>query len=86
MQVVKDLFNNFRLAPISSRRTERGDLITEFCERVNSERGDRKPLTIGGVAYLLSPFNVADLYTMLKKCNEAKSFTATFWYYAKPKK
>lgn len=87
MQTIKDLFNNYRIAtPIKTRRTERGDLVTEFAERLNAERGERKPLTISGVAFLLSPFNVSDLYLLLKKCNEAKSFSACFWYFSKPNK
>jgi hypothetical protein len=87
MQQIKDLFNNVRIAPTKSRRTERGDLITEFAERLNAERSaPYKPLSISYVAYLLSHIKVSELYLLLKKCNEAKSFTALFWYYVKPKK
>lgn len=85
MQQVKDLFGYIRIAP-KSRRTERGDLVTEFTERLNSNRGAYKPLTVSYIAFLLSHINVSDLYLLLKKCNEAKSFSALFWYYVKPKK
>lgn len=85
MNSVKDLFDNYRLVPVKSRRTERGDLITEFAERVNAERGERKPLTVAGIGYMLSPFNVSDLYVLLKKCQDAKSFSACFWHFVKPK-
>lgn len=86
MQVVKDLFSNYRIVSVKSRRSERGDLITEFTERINSERGDRKPFTISAMSYFLSIYNVDDLYVLLKKCNEARSFTACFWYHVRVKK
>jgi len=87
MQTTKDLFNNYRIVPATkSRRTERGDLITEFTERVNAERGDYKPLSLSYVAFLLSHLNVTDLYILLNKCNDSKSFSALFWYHVKPKK
>lgn len=86
MQQIKDLFGSIRILPKSSRRTERGDLVTDFTERVNLERGSLKPVSVSYVAYLLSPLSVSQLYMLLKKCNAADSFSAMFWYHAKPKK
>lgn len=85
MQVVKDLFSNYRIVPVKSRRSERGDLITEFTERINAERGDRKLFTISTMSYFLSVFKTPDLYVLLNKCNHANSFTACFWAYVKPR-
>jgi hypothetical protein len=95
MKDIKDLFNNIRIVqPTKSRRTERGDLIVAFTERLNAERGKAyKPLTIGYVSYLLSikdshqrmVFPLSELYFFYKKCKEAKNFTACFWYHVKPK-
>jgi hypothetical protein len=82
MQQIKDLFNNTRILSVKSRRTERGDLITAFTERLNQERGDSyKPLTIQRVSYLLSVYKTGDLYYFLDKCNKAKNFSKCFWYF-----
>lgn len=82
---VFDLFNTERIIT-TSRRTERGDLITAFTERLNQERsGKYKPLTIQRVSYLISVYKTGDLYYFLDKCKKAKSFTACFWYHVKPK-
>ncbi len=87
MKQIADLFGTYHLAPdTKSHRTERGDLITEFTEKLNQDRVGRKPLAVSAVAYLLSPYSVSDLYLLLRKCNEAKSFGALFWYHTKPKK
>jgi len=88
MLIIKDLFQNYRIAePVkkSGRRSERGDLIVEFTEKINSERGERKHFTVSSMAYMLSIYKTGDLYDLLKKCNSAKSFTACFWYFVKPK-
>jgi hypothetical protein len=87
IKTTKDLFSNYRIVSTKTRVTERGQLITSFTERLNQERLGTvyKPLTLGYIANLLSVYKTGDLHVLLRKCNEAKSFTATFWYYVKPK-
>jgi len=84
MITTKDLFNNYRIVSIKTRHTERGDLLTTFTERLNQERlGTKyKQLTLNYVANLLSVYKTGDLYVLLDKCNKAKHFSKTFWWYA----
>lgn len=87
IKTTKDLFSNYRIVSTKTHKSERGELITTFTERLNQERMGTvyKPLTLSYIANLLSVYKTGDLYVLLKKCGEAKSFTATFWYYVKPK-
>lgn len=87
IKTTKDLFNNYRIISTKTRVTERGQLITTFTERLNQDREGTiyKPLSLSYIANLLSVYKTGDLYVLLKKCGEAKSFSATFWYYVKPK-
>lgn len=87
IKTTRDLFSNYRIVSSKTRHTERGDLLTTFTERLNQEREGTayKPLSLSYIANLLSVYKTGDLYVLLKRCNEAKSFTATFWYYVKPK-
>lgn len=82
---IKDLFENYRIVSTKTHRTERGDLLTTFTERLNQERlGTKyKPLNLKYVAHLLSVYKTGDLYILLRKCESAKSFSKCFWYFAK---
>ena len=84
IKTVKDLFHNYRLVTNKTRTTERGELLTAFTERLNQERlGTKyKQLTLNYIANLLSVYKTGDLHVLLKKCNEAKHFSKTFWWYA----
>lgn len=85
IKTTRDLFANYRIVSTKTRRSERGDLITTFTERLNQERIGTKypPLTIERVAHLLSIYkDTGDLHVLLKKCNEAKHFSKCFWWFA----
>ena len=83
IKTTKDLFNNYRIVSTKTHRSERGDLITSFTERINQERlgTNYKQLTLNYVANLLSVYKTGDLYVLFKKCSEAKHFSKTFWWY-----
>jgi len=87
IKTTKDLFSNYRIVSTKTHRSERGDLLTTFTERLNHEREGTiyKPLSLSYIANLLSVYKTGDLYVLLKRCDNAKSFTATFWYFTKPK-
>jgi hypothetical protein len=85
MQTISDLFQGRTYEVTKSRRTERGDLISEFTARINEDRGKYKPLIITNMVYLLSIYTTEQLYSLMRKCNEAKSFQKTFWWYVKNK-
>lgn len=84
IKTTKDLFSNYRIVSTKTKRSERGDLITSFTERINQERIGTayKPLTLSYIANLLSVYKTGDLYVLLRKCNEAKSFSKCFWFYS----
>jgi hypothetical protein len=90
MKNIKDLFDKDRIfVPTKkSRRTERGDLVTAFTERLNKDRQGTKykPLTIAYVASLLSKMRVFDLYRFHKECEQANNFSSLFWYKIKQTK
>ncbi|MGV8131111.1 MAG: hypothetical protein ACP5N7_03350 [Candidatus Pacearchaeota archaeon] len=85
IKTTKDLFSNYRIVSTKTKRSERGDLITSFTERINQERIGTayKPLRLSYIANLLSVYKTGDLYVLLKKCGEAKSFSKCFWYFAR---
>lgn len=83
------MFMEFKMpAPKKSRRTERGDLISYFSEKMNASRikGGYKPLSLSGWSYKLSIFKTDQLYALRKKCDESVNFGRTFNYYVFPKK
>ena len=84
IKTTKDLFSNYRIVSTKTRHTERGDLLTTFTERINQERLGTiyKPLSLSYIANLLSVYKTGDLYVLLKKCGEAKSFSKCFWWFA----
>jgi hypothetical protein len=84
IKTVKDLFANYRIVSTKTRVTERGQLITSFTERLNQERLGTvyKPLTLGYIANLLSVYKTGDLHVLLKRCESAKNFSKTFWWFA----
>ncbi len=88
MNLPSNLFEKYQLQPVKSHRTERGDIITSFREHINQDRiGTKyKQLPVAYFAQLLSIYSDSDLYILLQKCNQAKSFTKCFWYFARPKK
>ena len=88
IQQIKNLFNErYNFKPIKSHRTERGDLISYFTEKINAGRvGTKyKPLPISSIGNLLKIYTTSDLYFLRMKCEKAKNFYATFWYFVKPK-
>lgn len=78
-----ELLNGYQVKIIKTRRTERGDLLSYFLERMNPLRlkGGYKVWTIGQVGYFLSIFRTGDLYSLRIKCDQAKNFGKTFNYY-----
>lgn len=85
IKTVKDLFENYRIVSTKTRVHERGSLLTAFLERINQEREGTKykPLDIRYLGVLLATYKTGDLHVLLKRCESAKSFSKTFWYFAK---
>jgi len=85
IQQIGSLFSHIHLENKRSRRTERGDLIERFMDRINSDRDGvkYKKLTIQRIAHLLSLYKTSDLYILEKKCLDSKNYSATWWWYVK---
>jgi len=54
-----------------SRATERGELLTYFMERINSDGGmNGKPVNIPYIAYKLTGIDTKDLYFIKSSCDQ----------------
>ncbi len=58
---------------------ERKDIINEFMERLNADRGKREPVSFPQVATLIKHIPTSDLYFLRSVCNQSNSFSARFW-------
>jgi hypothetical protein len=79
------LFTEYKIPTVKSRRSERSDLLQSFVDTINAGRvGTKyKPLTIPYIGHLLSIYSTSDLYILKQKCDRAKNFSATFFWYVK---
>lgn len=79
------LLQNYTFTPVKSRRSERGDLLDYFLEKINLSRvgTNFKPMTKSGMAYLLSVYTTEQLYHLRFKCDKASNFAKCFWWYSK---
>jgi hypothetical protein len=85
---IADLFGSrYNFQPVKSHRSERGDLLDFFTEKINAGRVGTKypPITKSSMGNLLSIYSTEDLYHLRIRCERAKNFTATFWYFCRPK-
>ena len=91
MKELKSLFDEkYRFQAVKSTRSERGDLLVFFRDKINAQRLNTKykQLSISYIGNLLSVYSTGDLYVLKDKCSNAKNFSACFFYFAKctPKK
>lgn len=84
----QSLLVGYEIKIIKTRRTERGDLLSYFLERMNPERlkGGYKVWTIKQLGYFLSIFRTGDLYSLRMKCDRANKFGVCFNYFVFSKK
>ena len=62
-------------------KSQRAYVISLFVEKLNSERGDRKPLSPKLVALKMSHLDIEDLYFFLSKCEKAScGFSPAWWH------
>ena len=87
IQPISNLFGHIVLESKRTHRSERGDLITYFLEKINSDRDGvkYKKLTVSYMAHKLSLYTTPQLYYLRIKCDEAKSFSKCFWFFANNK-
>lgn len=84
---LEDTFNQKVL--FKNIKSERADIIRQFLERLNSERGLYAPLSPAYISMMMPkkkyPTN-HHLYMFLGNCKEAKNFSKYWWFIVKPKK
>ncbi|OGG72246.1 hypothetical protein A3H77_01625 [Candidatus Kaiserbacteria bacterium RIFCSPLOWO2_02_FULL_56_11] len=76
------------LKRITTRKTERGELMRFFVRHLNYSRArDGLPtITMGRMGRILEGIPTADLYYLQKVCSQAKNFSKKFWWEVDPKK
>ena len=78
-----------RLAhPKPDRRTERGELMKYFLERLNPRRvrDGFRPLTYPRMGKLLQGLSLWDLHYLKRVCDDSNDFSKRFWWELDPKK
>lgn len=89
MQKIGNLFGErCKQPPEKDRKTERGELIQYFHDRVNETRDGKKykKLKMGFFAAKLSHLSLTDLYYFKRVCEDAKDFSKYFWWSLDEKK
>lgn len=68
--------------PTRGAPTERGELLKEFCERINKARKGTKypPVSIGRMAKLVEGMSTQWLHYLMNICKDSKTFSATFFW------
>lgn len=71
-----------------NRKTERGELMRYFCNRLNAARKEDgiPPLTMPRMGKILQGIPVRDLYYLKSVCEQSKNFSKKFWWEVNPKK
>lgn len=66
----------------TDRRTERGELMRYFCDKLNpSRKADGLPaITMARMGRMLEGIPTKDLYYLQSVCNDAKNFSKKFWW------
>ncbi len=85
---VEHIKNHIKRSLEDTRKTERGELMKYFCQRLNSQRmRDNYPkITMGRMGKILERIPTKDLYYLKRVCDDAQSFSKKFWWEVDPKK
>lgn len=88
MKTTLELFKDYKVATVNSTKTERGELLSFFLEKMNESRrsGGYKEWKMSSIGYFLAPFSIENLYQLKGQCERAKNFGACFNHYVFPKK
>ena len=85
---MKHIRDHLKLAMENDKKTERGELMKYFCERLNSARSvdGLPPVTMGRMGKMLQQIPTKDLYYLKSVCDKANNFSKKFWYELNPGK
>lgn len=83
---IGDLLGKYR-ARTSKTGSERGSILDMFLVPLNvSREGKYSPLTHSRLARIFKGISNQELYEILSRCKQAKSFSAYFWWYFRQRK
>ena len=86
--LVEHIKTHIKRSLAEARKTERGELMKYFCQRLNPQRiRDNYPrITMGRMGKLLEKIPTKDLYYLKRVCDDSKDFSKKFWWEINPKK
>ncbi len=85
---MKHISAHIKKAATKTRATERGELMTYFCKKLNASRlrDGLASVTMGRMGKLLEAIPTKDLYYLKRVCDDAQNFSKRFWYELNPEK
>jgi hypothetical protein len=85
---MKHIRTHLKKAMGDARKTERGELMEYFCQKLNRSRArDGLPkITMGRMGKMLQNIPTKDLYYIKRVCDDAENFSKKFWYLLHPEK
>ena len=71
-----------------TRKTERGELMQYFCDKLNRTRArdGLSKITMGRMGKMLEKIPTKDLYYIQRVCDDAENFSKKFWWLLNPRK
>ena len=91
MKTLQEALQNYELPVQETKaKSEWAEWVGKFTDKLNEERKGTKyePLKYGYVADRISIYkkgeDLSEVRYFWRRCSEAKSFSATFWYFTKP--
>lgn len=88
---IKDLLERYKtIQPKPIHTSERAELVKKFVERLNYDRVQSGRKALPASVYAIKMANAGlksnhDLYWFFAYCDEAKNFSATWWWALNPK-
>ena len=88
MTAMEHIKTHIKRSLADAKKTERGELMRYFCQRLNVPRiQDNYPrITMGRMGKILQKIPTKDLYYLKRVCDDAKNFSKKFWWEVDPKK
>lgn len=85
---MRHISTHIKRKAVATRETERGELMTYFCEQLNKARARDgiAPIAMGRMGFMLAKIPTKDLYYIKKVCDDAPNFSKKFWYLLNPEK
>ena len=85
---MKHISAHIKRRAVTTRLTERGELMRYFCEKLNMtrERDGLAQISMARMGKTLEKIPTKDLYYLKKVCDDAQNFSKKFWYLLNPDK